>query len=51
MGKKFPGLVKVMQFAWRWTAGMPWGDRGATEEQMKATNALLNPDTPLGGSA
>ena len=43
-------LVKVMSFAWRWTAAMPWEDRAATEGQLKATNALLDPDeTPLDG--
>ena len=43
-------LVRVMSFAWRWTAAMPWGDRGATEGQMEATNALEDLDhAPLDG--
>ena len=49
-GKEISGLVRVMSFAWRWTAAMPWEDRAATEGQLEATNALLDPDdTPLGG--
>jgi len=36
-------LVRVMNFAWRWTALMPWGDPGATETMLDATNALLDP--------
>ncbi len=43
-------LVRVMSFAWRWTAAMPWDDRAATEGQMEATNALEDPDhAPLSG--
>lgn len=43
-------LVRVMSFAWRWTAAMPWEDKAATEGQMTATNALNEPDdTDLGG--
>ena len=38
-------LVRVMSFAWRWTAAMPWEDRAATEGQLEATNALTDPDT------
>lgn len=37
-------LVRVMSFAWRWTAAMPWHDRGATDGQLEATNALHDPD-------
>lgn len=37
-------LVRVMSFAWRWTAAMPWEDRAAVEGQMVATNALSEPD-------
>lgn len=49
-GKDITRLVRVMSFAWRWTAAMPWEDRAATEGQLEATNALLDPDnTPLGG--
>ena len=49
-GADVSALVKVMSFAWRWTAAMLWGDRGATEGQMEATNALEDPDhAPLDG--
>ena len=49
-GRDVTRLVRVMSFAWRWTAAMPWEDRAATEGQLEATNALLDPDnTPLGG--
>lgn len=34
--------VKVMAYAWRWTAEMPWSDAAATEGQLIATNALLD---------
>ena len=37
-------LMKVMSFAWRWTAAMPWHDAGATDGQLEATNALRDPD-------
>lgn len=37
-------LVRVMSFAWRWTAAMPWHDRGATDGHLEATNALHEPD-------
>lgn len=37
-------LMRVMAFAWRWTAAMPWHDRGAVDGQLKATNALRDPD-------
>lgn len=48
-GKDIARLVRVMNLAWRWTAAMPWEDRAATEGQLEATNALLDPDdTPLG---
>ena len=49
-GETIAQLVRVMSFAWRWTAAMPWEDRAATEGQLEATNALVDPDdTPLGG--
>ena len=35
-------LVSVLSHAWRWTAAMPWMDRGATEAQLAATNALVD---------
>lgn len=37
-------FVRVMSFAWRWTAAMPWDDPAATEGQLVATNALSEPD-------
>ena len=43
-------LMRVMSFAWRWTAAMPWHDRGAADGQLEATNALRDPDdAALGG--
>ncbi len=36
-------LLAVLELAWRWTASMPWGDRAATDGQMEATNATLEP--------
>ena len=39
------GLVRVMTYAWRWTAAMPWADRAAVEGQLEATNALQDPIT------
>lgn len=49
-GENVVGLVRVMSFAWRWTAAMPWEDRAATEGQLKATFALSDPDdAALGG--
>lgn len=49
-GADVSALVRVMSFAWRWTAAMPWGDRAATEGQLEATNALHDPDhAQLGG--
>ena len=44
-GADVTALVRVMSFAWRWTAAMPWEDRAATEGQLEATNALTDPDT------
>ena len=35
--------VRVMTFAWRWSAAMPWDDPTATGGQLIATNALLDP--------
>ena len=34
--------VRVMTYAWRWSAAMPWTDTAATEGQLLATNALLD---------
>ena len=49
-GEDVTRLIRVMSFAWRWTAAMPWEHRAATEGQMEATNALLDPDhAPLDG--
>ena len=43
-------LMRVMSFAWRWTAAMPWHDRGSTDGQLEATNALRDPDdSAIGG--
>ena len=35
-------LARVLGFAWRWTAAMPWSDRAATEGKLHATNALMD---------
>ena len=49
-GADVSALMRVMGFAWRWTAAMPWEDRAATEGQMEATNALRDPDdAAMGG--
>ncbi len=49
-GTDVSALMRVMGFAWRWTAAMPWEDRAATEGQLEATNALRDPDdTAIGG--
>ncbi|WP_419551823.1 Fic family protein [Candidatus Poriferisodalis sp.] len=43
-------FVRVMSFAWRWTAAMPWDDKAATEGQLVATDALSEPDdAAIGG--
>ncbi len=34
--------VRMLAHAWRWTAGMPWADRGAVEGYTAATNALVD---------
>lgn len=34
--------VRTMAFAWRWTAAMPWHDRGAVEGRLVGTNALVD---------
>ena len=34
--------IRVMTYAWRWSAAMPWNDPAATEGQLVATNALLD---------
>ncbi|MCP5069704.1 MAG: cell filamentation protein Fic [bacterium] len=36
------GCIRIMTYAWRWTAAMPWGDVAATEGQLIATNALID---------
>ncbi len=43
-------LMRVMSFAWRWTAAMPWHDRGAVDGQLEATNALHDPDAAAFGA-
>ena len=43
-GADVSALARVMSFAWRWTAAMPWEDRAATEGLLEATNALVDPD-------
>ena len=43
-------LMRVMSFAWRWTAAMPWHDRGAADGQLEATNALRDPDEAAFGA-
>ncbi len=49
-GGDVSALVRVMSFAWRWTAAMPWGDWAAAYGQMEATNALQDPDdAAIGG--
>ena len=49
-GTEVSALMRVMGFAWRWTAAMPWEDRAATEGQLEATNALRDPDdAAIGG--
>ena len=35
-------FIRVMAYAWRWTAAMPWSDAAATEGHLIATNALLD---------
>ncbi len=35
-------LARVLAYAWRWTAAMPWSERAATEGQLHATNALVD---------
>ncbi len=46
-GRSWPGLyVRTLVYLWRWTAGMPWPDRGAVDRQLAATNALTTPPTP-----
>jgi hypothetical protein len=34
--------VRTLAHAWRWTAGMPWQDRGAVDGYLAATNALTD---------
>ncbi|WP_419918477.1 Fic family protein [Candidatus Poriferisocius sp.] len=43
-GDDVSALIRVMSFAWRWTAAMPWEDRAATAGQLEATSALRDPD-------
>ncbi len=40
--QQYGTLVDVLAHAWRWTAAMPWHDRGAVEGQLLATNALMD---------
>lgn len=35
-------FIRVMSYAWRWSAAMPWDDTAATEGHLIATNALLD---------
>ena len=35
-------FVRTLAYAWRWTAGMPWQDRGAVDGYLVATNALTD---------
>lgn len=39
-GGGIEALFRILEFAWRWTAAMPWSDRAATEGKLHATNAL-----------
>lgn len=34
--------VRTLAYAWRWTAAMPWHNRGAVEGRMIGTNALVD---------
>lgn len=34
--------ARTLAHAWRWTAGMPWQDRGAVDGYLAATNALVD---------
>lgn len=40
-------LVRVMDFAWRWTASMPWSEPDVAEAAVVATNALMDPQEAL----
>ncbi|MGQ0618071.1 MAG: Fic family protein [Acidimicrobiia bacterium] len=35
-------FVRTLDYAWRWTAAMPWQDRAAVDGQLIATNALTD---------
>jgi hypothetical protein len=39
---RFDLYVRTLAYAWRWTAGMPWHDRGAVDGQLVATHALTD---------
>ena len=41
-GGDVTALARVLAYAWRWTAAMPWSERAATEGQLHATNALVD---------
>ena len=41
-GGDVEALARVLAYAWRWTAAMPWSERAATEGQLHATNALVD---------
>jgi len=44
-GGDISAFIETMDFAWRWTAAMPWDDRPATEGRLAATNALRDSTT------
>jgi len=39
---RFDLSARTLAHAWRWTAGMPWYDRGAVDGYLAATNALID---------
>ena len=39
---RFDLYARTLAHAWRWTAGMPWYDRGAVDGYLAATNALID---------
>ena len=38
-------LVRMLQFAWRWTVAMDWAGLDATKEQLRACNAFEDEET------
>jgi hypothetical protein len=34
--------VRTLAYVWRWTAGVPWQDRGAVDGYLAATNPLID---------